>query len=110
MASEPLPEIGRSKASGTISGGKPKNFATGATNNVSISISPDARSMATAVIKAINGGKTLTQVRRPSPAPAVNSSNNDTLRIKPTVKTSITKTGTAHIARILAAFMLSPSC
>jgi hypothetical protein len=105
IAREPLPETGRSSASGMISGGIPRNFAAGATAPTRISSKPDALSIDTAVISATSEGSTLTHVDMPSAAPAKNSSKTATRLAAAKTSTRKTNAGAAETDSHPAAFM-----
>ena len=88
---EPLPEIGRSKASGSTCAGKPKKSATGAIQLVNNSNAPEALSIVTAIINPTKEGKIEMEDWKPSFAPAINVSNRGTRLKRPnTMMTQIT--------------------
>jgi len=80
----PLPDMGRSKAAGTISAGKPSFSATGEIKSESRSVAVEALSIVTAVMRAIIVGAMRKRVYSPSFAPSRNASKILTFFISPT--------------------------
>lgn len=71
---EPLPEIGRINASGTICGGIFKNWHAGLTKSANKSSAPEAFSIVIEVTSAIKVGNSEIVERNPSSAPERNAS------------------------------------
>ena len=70
-ASAPLPLIGRSSMSGTVSAGMPRKESAGRSSAVNASIAPEARSALTAGSRHTSTGAMRPTVRSPWRAPSV---------------------------------------
>ena len=79
-ARAPLPLIGRSSMSGTVSGGMPRKESAGRSSVVKASIAPEARSAPTVGSRHTSTGAMRPTVRSPLRAPSVRAENTSVPR------------------------------